>query len=135
MIKELGESNLSILENSILSKNIVLQEFKNNPFCHYIVYIDDNHKVIGYLYYSDIYDRVEINQFEVDFIHRNCGIGNKILQFFTVSVEKPMTLEVKEDNFSAIHLYEKFGFMKVTIRKGYYNGIDGILMERSERNG
>lgn len=135
MISELKENNLSILENGILSKDIVLQEFKSNPFCHYIVYIDNNHKVIGYLYYSDIYDRIEINQFEVDFIHRNCGIGNKLLQFLTISVDKSMTLEVKEDNESAIHLYEKFGFSRVAIRKGYYNGIDGILMERSEKNG
>ena len=27
-------------------------------------------------------------------------------------------------------LYEKYGFEKVGIRKGYYNGIDGILMFR-----
>lgn len=134
MIRELKISELAILDNGILRKDNVLQEFKVNPFCHYIVYIDDNHKVIGYLYYSDIYDRIEINQFEIDFIHRNCGIGNKILKFLTDSVDKSISLEVKESNESAIHLYEKFGFMKVAVRKGYYNGIDGILMERSEKN-
>lgn len=135
MIKELNQNDLTILENGMLSKDIVLQDFGKNPFCHYIVYIDSNHSVIGYLYYSDIYDRIEINQFEVDFIHRNCGIGNQILSFFTDSVDKSITLEVKEDNITAIHLYEKFGFSKVAVRKGYYNGVDGILMERSERNG
>ena len=41
-----------------------------------------------------------------------------------------ITLEVRIDNFSAIHLYQKFGFKSVSIRKNYYNGIDGILMER-----
>lgn len=135
MIKELKNNDLSILDNGILLKDNVLQDFKTNPFCHYIVYIDSNQLVIGYLYYSDIYDRIEINQFEVAFVHRNCGIGNKILQFLTDSVDKSMSLEVREDNESAIHLYEKFGFVRVAIRKGYYNGIDGILMERSEKNG
>ena len=133
MIRELKNNDLSILDNGILQKDTVLHEFKVNPFCHYIVYIDNNQQVIGYLYYSDIYDRIEINQFEVAFIHRNCGIGNTILQFLTNSVDKSMSLEVKEDNGLAIHLYEKFGFVRVAIRKGYYNGIDGILMERSEK--
>ena len=45
-------------------------------------------------------------------------------------VEKDITLEVKMDNFPAISLYEKNGFERKAIRKGYYNGIDGILMER-----
>ena len=41
-----------------------------------------------------------------------------------------ITLEVKKSNNNAIHLYEKLGFNKVSIRKGYYQGIDGILMEK-----
>ncbi len=133
MIRELKISELSILDNGILQKDTVLQEFKVNPFSHYIVYIDNNHKVIGYLYYSDIYNRIEINQFEIDFIHRNCGIGKKMLKFLTDSVDKSITLEVNVNNKSAIHLYKKFGFVKVAVRKGYYNGVDGILMERSEK--
>ena len=40
-------------------------------------------------------------------------------------------LSCKKSNDSAIHLYEKYGFEKKAIRKGYYNGIDGILMERN----
>ena len=45
-------------------------------------------------------------------------------------VKKDITLEVEETIESAIHLYEKNGFSKKAIRKGYYQGIDGILMER-----
>ena len=52
--------------------------------------------------------------------------------FFTDSVDKSITLEVREDNLYAIKLYEKFGFIKKAIRKGYYQGIDGILMEREK---
>lgn len=40
-----------------------------------------------------------------------------------------ITLEVRENNTAAIHLYEKNGFMEVTKRKGYYsNGEDAYLM-------
>ena len=34
------------------------------------------------------------------------------------------------DNKEAIGLYKKFDFVEISIRKGYYKGIDGILMER-----
>ena len=36
----------------------------------------------------------------------------------------------KIDNVKAINLYKKYGFKQVAIRKKYYNGIDGILMEK-----
>ena len=45
-------------------------------------------------------------------------------------VDKNITLEVKIDNNAAINLYKKYNFVEKAIRKGYYNGIDGILMER-----
>jgi len=43
---------------------------------------------------------------------------------------KDITLEVKENNYPALALYKKFQFKQVAIRKGYYEGTDGILMER-----
>ena len=89
-------------------------------------------EIIGYLYYSDIFERAEINQIEIDSFHRNCGNGTKLMEYFTNSVDKNITLEVKKDNEAAIKLYEKFGFEKKAIREGYYNGVDGILMERKK---
>ena len=47
-------------------------------------------------------------------------------------VHKDITLEVREDNTYAIKVYEKNGFIKTATRKGYYNGVDGILMERKD---
>lgn len=129
MFNYITEDNIEQLENSLLKKEEVLHELQNNPFAKYLVY-KENNKIIGYIYYSDIYDRVEINQIEVDFIHRNCGIGTKLLCKLTETVEKSMTLEVKKDNVPAIKLYKKFNFQEKAIRKGYYQGIDGILMER-----
>ena len=54
------------------------------------------------------------------------------MDYLINKVNKDITLEVKEDNVPALKLYEKYGFKKVAIRKGYYNGIDGILMERKK---
>ena len=130
MIIELTKDNISEIDNSFINVSEILNEFENNPFAKILIY-KVNEKVICYLYYSDIYDRAEINQFEVEISHRNCGKGKKLLNKMLEVVDKSITLEVKIDNFPAIHLYEKYGFEQKAIRKGYYNGIDGILMERN----
>lgn len=130
MIYEL--TNLDELDNSFISKEYIKEELSNNPFGKVLVLKED--EIIGYIYYSDIYDRAEINQFEIDSIHRNCGKGDLLLKYLINLVKKDITLEVREDNTPAIHVYEKNGFIKRAIRKGYYNGIDGILMERKYKD-
>ena len=130
MIYEL--TNLDELDNSFISKEYIKEELSNNPFGKVLVLKED--EIIGYIYYSDIYDRAEINQFEIDSIHRNCGKGDLLLKYLINLVKKDITLEVREDNTPAIKVYEKNGFIKNAIRKGYYNGIDGILMERKYKD-
>lgn len=131
MIVEITPNDLTLLNSPFFNTKIVASNFINNPFCHYIVYLNQEKQVLGYLYYSDIYERLEINQIEVDVFHRNCKIGTKLLEFLTENVDKAMSLEVRVNNHYAIRLYKKFGFQEVAIRKGYYQGIDGLLMERS----
>ena len=107
----------------------IKKELSINPFGRYLIELENN-KMIAYLYYSDIYDRAEINQFEVEVSHRNCGKGSNLLHKMIEIVEKNITLEVNKNNLSAIHIYKKFQFKEKAIRKGYYEGVDGILMER-----
>ena len=138
MIKELDKlDNISITElNS--SFNYVLKDvskdLSDNPFSHYLLFIEDN-KIVGYLNYYLIYDRIEIANFNVLDKYQNKGIGTKLLDYlikkYTDIVN--ITLEVRCDNTKAIHLYEKMGFIKKAIRKGYYNGVDGILLELGMR--
>ena len=131
MIIELTSENISEIANSFIDISTILNEFENNPFAKYLIY-KENDKVIGYLYYSDIYDRAEINQFEIEVSHRNCGKGKILLNKMLQLVDKNITLEVKKDNYPAISLYKSVGFVEKAIRKGYYQGIDGILMERNK---
>ena len=132
MIYELTKQNINEIENTFINISDVLNELENNPFAKYLIYKEEN-KVIGYLYYSDIYDRAEINQFEIEKSHRNCGKGKKLLNKMLEVVDKDITLEVKKDNEPAIHLYKSVGFVEKALRKGYYQGIDGILMERNNK--
>ena len=118
------------IENSkVLSPEFVEKELKSNPFGNFLVYKKEN-TVIAYLYYSLIYDRIEINQIEVLSEERRKNIGSSLLKYLIENNNKDITLEVRINNYPAINLYKKFGFKEVAIRKGYYNGIDGILMER-----
>jgi ribosomal-protein-alanine N-acetyltransferase len=133
MIIEITKDNLSELDNSFINKEEIENEFNNNPFAKVLV-LKENNEIIGYIYYSDIYERTEINQFEINFIHRSCGKGNILLNKMISSVNKSITLEVKKDNLPAIKLYEKNGFVKKAIREKYYDGVDGILMEREYNN-
>ena len=131
MIIELTKDNIDLLNKSFINKEYMVNEFENNPFIKVLLLIENN-EIIGYLYYSDIYDRAEINQIEIDSIHRNCGKGQMLLEHMINTVDKSITLEVREDNIPAIKLYENNGFIKKAKRKGYYNGIDGFLMERKQ---
>ena len=136
MIKELDKNNqkeLDELENSFsyVLKN-VLAEFNNNPFNHYLLFVQDN-KILGFINYYLMYDRIEIANFNVLEKYQNQHIGTKLLDCLINSYKdkvKNITLEVKKDNDKAIAIYQKMGFIKTAIRKDYYDGIDGILMER-----
>ena len=129
MVKLLTKDNYYDLNDEFLSFDYLKQEFENNPFAKFLVLIEEN-KLIGYLYYSDIYDRIEINQFEVKEEFRTKGNGDLLLKELIKS-NKDITLEVRESNVPAISLYKKNNFKEVSKRKNYYNGEDGILMERT----
>ena len=94
--------------------------------------VDD--KYVGFLIYQLLYENAEIIDIFVLDEYRNKGIGKALLNklFDNKQVEK-ITLEVKKDNKYGIMLYNSLGFKKVAVRKGYYNGVDGILMYKEVR--
>ena len=99
-----------------------------NDYTFILGYKKDN-KYVGFLIYQLLYETSDIIDIFVLDEYRNRGIGkslmNKMLE--NKDIEK-VTLEVKNDNKNAIMLYNSLGFKPVSIRKGYYNGIDAILM-------
>ena len=105
----------------------------NNPFARRIEYVDKD-RVMGYLDYSLIYDRIEIDDLLVDSLYRMQGIGTKLMAYLvSLAINLKViniTLEVRVSNDIAINLYKKFGFREVALRKNYYGDEDGILMEK-----
>ena len=140
MIVEMTKDNLELISqfektfSTFFScKNKINDDFRNNSFSKYFIYVEKSN-IIGFVNYYDIYERFEIANIYVIPEHRNQQVGLKLLECvinigFKKNI-KNITLEVKIDNIYAIKLYEKCGFKKVALRKNYYDGIDGILMER-----
>lgn len=124
-------SKIDNLSSDILFIEELYKDLDNNPFGKYLLFVENN-EIIGYLYYSDIYDRIEINQIEVKNIHRQSGKATSLMHELIDNTNKSITLEVNKNNIPALNLYKKFEFKEVAIRRGYYNGIDGILMERKK---
>ena len=126
-----GNNPQTIVEKDETNFFTLWKKEEQNPFLGFFLSIEED-KIIAYLLYTEIYDRIEIEQFMVLDSFRNHGIGTQLLQklieYATDKQLQNITLEVREDNKSALHLYRKMGFQEVSKRKGYYQEIDGILM-------
>ena len=128
---------ISVLQSSFREvykdNNALKNEFINNPYTKIFIYREDD-DILGLIHINDIYDRYEINNFYVIDKYRNRGIGSllleKVIELGKKQKIKNITLEVRKNNILAISLYENYGFIAKSIRKGYYNGTDGILMEK-----
>lgn len=139
MIIELSENDKDIIEElentftNYFKNNSIDRDFKQNIFSKYFIYKEKSN-IISFVNYYDLYDRFEIFYIEVKEEFRNKHIGSKMLEYLIQKGKEKnilnITLEVNVENEFAIKLYSKYDFKKVSIRKKYYNGIDGYLMER-----
>lgn len=108
-------------------------EFVDNPFSKYLICYLDN-EIVGFLNYTLIYDRIEIININIEKEQQRKGYASNLMErLIEIAHENDVyniTLEVNKENEKAIKLYKKYNFIDIAIRKGYYNGTDGILMER-----
>lgn len=115
------------------NKERVLYDIKNNTFTNYYIYRDST-RALAFINYQVMYERSELIDINVLNKYQNNGIASKLIEFMLNDLKskgvKEITLEVNMFNDNAIHLYKKYGFEEIGIRKGYYQGIDGILMKK-----
>ena len=104
-----------------------------NPYARRIEFYEED-RVLGYLEYSLIYDRIELDNIYVDESRRGIGIGKRLMSsLVAIAIDSHViniTLEVRVSNEIARKLYRNFGFREVAVRKFYYGDEDGILMEK-----
>lgn len=97
-----------------------------------------NHAILGYAAMWLMVDEAHLTSIAVRETHRRRGIGelllNSVIDLALQLNAQIVTLEVRESNFAAQALYEKYGFDKVGIRRGYYSddGEDAVIMTAGE---
>ena len=113
----------------------VLEEELECDNSYVIVAKVDENTIVGFAGLKVILDEADIMNIVVKKEFRHNGIGFILLEnLINHSKElnlKTITLEVNENNLSAIRLYDKFSFDKLGIRKNYYDGkSDAIIMSK-----
>lgn len=137
---KIEKMSLNDLENI---KNILISDF--DDFWNYNILKDElesensiyivaksNNEIIGFAGIKILLDEADIMNIVTKKIYRNQGIGTLLLTNL-ISISKnlnlhSLSLEVNEENKTAIHLYENLGFKNIGIRKNYYKSKNGKIM-------
>ena len=98
--------------------------------------------VVGYLLASLLAPEGELLRIGVHPAYRKKGIGARLMENFLTAAKAKgcvaLFLEVRADNFPAISLYRRFGFLDYGVRKKYYRDpeADALLMRiLNDKNG
>lgn len=128
-VRELREEDveeLSRIEAECFSMPWSADAFRDllfRDYCTYLVALADGH-VAGCCGYTNLCDEANIDNVVVAPEYQNSGIAQIMLadlleRGYRSGVEA-FTLEVRVSNVTAIHIYEKFGFVTEGIRPGFY---------------
>ena len=102
----------------------------NNPCCVFVLW-QEAEAVTGYALGNIVCDEAELYRIAVVPTNRKTGTGTRILQRFIADCKKrgatKIFLEVRSRNTAAVGLYEKMGFQRIAIRKGYYGDDDALI--------
>jgi [ribosomal protein S18]-alanine N-acetyltransferase len=96
----------------------------------------EGEQLVGYIINSRYVDAWHVMNVAVDPDHRRRGIATRLLEaLFEMTKNdgrRGYTLEVRVSNAGAIDLYERLGFERRGVRKGYYtdNREDALVMWR-----
>ena len=139
-ITEMTLNDLEQMKNTLYSDfdnfwsyNVLKQELENKNTTYIIA--RENEMVVGFAGISICLDEATLNNIVVKKSCRGRGIGGELLEsLIEICGEfnvKTFTLEVDTSNMTAIHLYEKFGFKNLGVRKKYYNNSrDAYIMTK-----
>ncbi|MDR2577954.1 MAG: ribosomal protein S18-alanine N-acetyltransferase [Chitinispirillales bacterium] len=115
----------------------VAEEFSNPNSIFLVLETQAPHatssQIIGFISAALILDEIHILEVAVCPNHRNAGLGSLLINALLSSAAAKNAvracLEVRAANLPAIRVYEKRGFGRDGVRKGYYqDGEDAVLM-------
>ena len=128
------EASAAILEKESLRTAWSEKQISEIPEnCVYLV-CENGGEICGIASIYLVFGEGEIMNIAVSQKHRRKGLAFGLMS----ALEKEaldkncenIILEVAVDNLSAISLYKKCGYAPVGTRKGFYKGVDAIIMEK-----
>ena len=127
MVKEDLEQVLAIEQASFTmpwSRNLFLSEFRNAPVSLMLV-ARSPRAIVGYIVCWIVADELHILDLATEPAHRRKGISRQLVLAALSQGSKRKVgrvfLEVRTSNEAALCLYEGLGFIRSTVRKGYYD--------------
>ena len=101
---------------------------------HYLVALDGE-QVVGYAGLCDYPDEAFVQTMAVAPAAQGRGLGARLLGALLEEAERrgqrTVSLEVRADNAPAQRLYERHGFARTGVRRGYYaGGVDALVLTR-----
>jgi ribosomal-protein-alanine N-acetyltransferase len=143
MVKEDLDQVLAIEQASFTmpwSRNLFLSEFRNAPVSLMLVACSPRapRAIVGYIVCWIVADELHILDLATEPAHRRKGISRQlVLAALSYGCQRNVGrafLEVRTSNEAALYLYEGLGFIRSTVRKGYYDlpVEDAVVMSLEE---
>jgi ribosomal-protein-alanine N-acetyltransferase len=100
---------------------------------HYVVALRED-DVVGYAGLCEFPDVAWVQTMAVATAQQRAGVGSRLLEELLAEAgrrrRREVGLEVRAGNASALRLYERHGFLRTGVRRGYYQpgGEDAVVM-------
>lgn len=120
------------------SEGMLREELAETATRHYVVAVAGD-ALVGYAGLRFVPPEGDVQTMAVAESAWGTGIGGALLTELLDQAARrgvrDMFLEVRSDNPRAQKLYARFGFERIGIRRGYYNGADALVMRRVAEEG
>jgi len=111
-------------------------ELADTRYRHYLAAVDQDGALLGWAGIRIVADTAEVLTVGVIPAARRHGIGARLLAMLLDEARRrdvtEAFLEVRVDNEGAMKLYERSRFVRVGMRRGYYDGgrVDAVVMRK-----
>ncbi|WP_240487374.1 ribosomal protein S18-alanine N-acetyltransferase [Actinomadura flavalba] len=109
-------------------------ELRDQPATRHYVVAEEDGQIVGYAGLAAAGGQADVQTIGVRADQRGKGLGAALLTELLAEAgrrrSEEVFLEVRADNPAAQRLYERFGFVRIGLRRGYYqpSGVDAIVM-------
>lgn len=132
-IAELARIDVELFGHEAWSEATWWSELAGRPQRRYRVVTDDE-GILGYAGVDCPGDVADVMTIAVQPRGRGTGLAGELLRWMRAEAvdagAEALLLEVRDDNIPARKLYERNGFERISVRRGYYQpeGVDALIM-------